>query len=649
MVAIALSLAPGALIVVFGFQAGGFFPGTVALVAVALSLLLVLQVTLARHPFAAISLPLLLAIACLGLFALWTLLSSRWSGAPERALLEYDRALLYLLALVVFGLAGSGATRARWMARGVIAGIVVVCAAGLTSRLAPDLLPVASTIVDERLSFPITYWNAVGLLAALGIVLCFATTSDHREAPAGRVLSAAALPLLGATLLLTFSRGAIAAGVIGVVAVAIVARPRALLSGLLVALPAVGIAVGSTYGATLLASSTPTTAAATAQGHRVAFIVVACVLGAAALRAALVSRLDVRLAELRVPAQLRRPAVLAGAAAAAVTATIVLGLALGGIDAVQRQVDDFAAGDIAPSAEDQRSRLTDVSNNGRIAQWGVALEQHRSEPLHGEGAGTFALAWEQRRPLLMQVQDGHSLYLEVLGELGLVGLALIVGTLMLMLGALLARARGPDRAVFGGLFAAGLTWAVHAGIDWDWEMPVLTLWLFAVGGMALAGRRPAGRSLRRDTRTAVALGVLLLAVLPMQILISERSLREAREAFAQGDCRTAIDRALDASDVLGARADPYAIIGYCDVRLDVPALAITALEKAVQRDPHNWELRYGLAIARGAAGRDPRPAARSAAALNPREPLAALAVRRFDTDDPRTWRRRALTARLPSD
>ncbi|MDQ3276500.1 MAG: hypothetical protein M3Q39_16105, partial [Actinomycetota bacterium] len=97
------ALLPGALVVVFGFQAGGFFPGTVALVAVALAIVLVLRLTLAQRPFAGLSLPLAIAGAGLGLFAVWTLVSSVWSEAPGRALLEYDRVLLYLLAFLVLG------------------------------------------------------------------------------------------------------------------------------------------------------------------------------------------------------------------------------------------------------------------------------------------------------------------------------------------------------------------------------------------------------------------------------------------------------------------------------------------------------------------------------------------------------------------
>jgi hypothetical protein len=125
----------GALVVVFGFQAGGFFPGTVALVAVALAIVLVLRLTLAQRPFAGGSIPLAIAGAGLGLFAVWTLDSAAWSQAPGRALLEYDRVLLYLLAFLLLGSLARTVPRVRWAVRGLVAGAFVVCLAGLVSRL----------------------------------------------------------------------------------------------------------------------------------------------------------------------------------------------------------------------------------------------------------------------------------------------------------------------------------------------------------------------------------------------------------------------------------------------------------------------------------------------------------------------------------
>ena len=42
----------------------------------------------------------------------------------------------------------------------------------------------------------------------------------------------------------------------------------------------------------------------------------------------------------------------------------------------------------------------------------------------------------------------------------------------------------------------------------------------------------------------------------------------------------------------------------------------------MRRDPADWEYRYALALVRGAARRDPRPAAADALRLNPKQPEA---------------------------
>jgi hypothetical protein len=98
---------------------------------------------------------------------------------------------------------------------------------------------------------------------------------------------------------------------------------------------------------------------------------------------------------------------------------------------------------------------------------------------------------------------------------------------------------------------------------------------------------------------------------------------------------------------LSVRPEPFEVLAYCDSRLGLHTLAERAMRSALERDPENWELYYGLALVRASAGRDPRPAARRALRLNPRGALAREASRRFRGSDPGTWRKRASGARLP--
>ena len=640
----AFALAPGALVVYLAFNAGGYFPNTQGLVTIALLLALAGWICFAEEPFAGLSPMLALAVGAMAAYAAWTLLSGSWSDSTARATLEFNRALLYLAALALFGLAIRQRPQLQWLVWGLAAGIVVVCAIALTTRLLPNVWPIGFNLAVDRLSYPITYWNALGLLASVGVVFCLQMATRARGPALTRVLGAAAIPLLATTAYFTFSRGAIAAGGIGLVAYLVLARARGTVSGLVAAVPPTVLAVVVAYNAELLATERPTTQAAVSQGHRVAWVLAACVAGAGVARLALL-RLDSRLAR---PRRLVRPGTAVGVAGAALAAGVAVALALGAPGWIERQYDRFT-GDAPVSegtptgATDLRERLTSVSSNGRLDYWGVAIDEFETSNLQGQGGGTFQLAWERERKFPGTVVDAHGLYPETLGELGLVGLGLLAVALLAILAGVAMRIRGDRRALYASLFAAGLAWALAAAVDWHWEMPVVTLWVFAAGGAAIAARarRPSRFAAPAlPIRLALAVPLVLLAAVPYQVLSSQAWLDRANDAFAGGNCAAASDDARSAISALGSRPEPHELLGYCAIRDGRPRQAIDEMQEAIERDPHDWSFHYGLALARGAAGVDPRPQALKARQMNPLEPLAQLAVERFATDRPELWKRR---------
>jgi O-antigen ligase len=131
------------------------------------------------------------------------------------------------------------------------------------------------------------------------------------------------------------------------------------------------------------------------------------------------------------------------------------------------------------------SRLTSVESN-RYAYWRVALDTFADHPLKGVGTAGYRVEWLQRRHFAETVRDAHSLYLETLAELGIVGFAALAA----LFGGVAARIR-PETAVAGAALAA---WAVHAGVDWDWEMPALTLVAVLLAGSVLARAAPRARA-----------------------------------------------------------------------------------------------------------------------------------------------------------
>jgi hypothetical protein len=640
-------LLPGLLTAALALRAGGFFPEMPAALAVAMALLLVGRVTLADRPFAGWSPALAVSAGALALFAGWTLLSELWSDAPMRAMTEFDRALAYVLVL---GFMGSFAARfgdldrvLRWVALAIGA----LAVAALLTRLFPGTFPSSAGRVSSRLAFPLTYWNALGAFCAIGMTLALHCAAGARHGVVARVLGAGVMPVAATTLYFTFSRGGIAAAAIGLIAYIVLVHPRRLPVALLATAPATYLALRAAYDADGLA--TARFAEFPGQARDVALWVGGCALAAMALRA-LGILADRRLDAIRITRG-RRLALLGGLACAALVAIAVVAVA---VDAPQKLDEQRRAflrtgpdgGDASP---DKRDRLTVISANGRVEHWTVALDAFAREPLTGTGAGTFRLEWERERPNDMNVVDGHSLYLEVLAELGWPGLALLLVALVVPLGVAARRLVGPERHAHGAFLAASLALLVHAGVDWDWEMPALFAWFFGAAGLICAARAERVRlgSPARLARVVAALGCLLLAVGPASVIVSQRALDTATRAFKAGDCAVASDGALNSLDALSARPEPFELLGYCDLRAGLDGLAMRAFASARARDPHDWQYAYGQAVANALAGIDPRPMARLALRLNPRDARAQELAAAMRRGGPRRWARAAARARIP--
>jgi hypothetical protein len=629
------------------FNAGGYFPGTTALITVVFALGLVLRITVADRPWEGWSLALALAAGAMALLAAWILASAEWSHSPGRAIVEFDRALLYALALVVFGLFRSRPGDLSLLLRWLTGVLCAVCIVALATRLLPGTFPTSRVIANDRLTFPLTYWNAMGILSALALVLALHVAASAREPAYARVLAAAAAPAAAVTLYFTFSRGGIAAAFIGLAIYAVLGHPRGLLTAAAAMVPTVAYSVHAAYGADLLATVRFDSAAATGQREHVLAVVVICTLTAGAIRA-LTLLADRRLAPVRLPEHRRRAVWTAAGVLAllVVAATVVVADVPQRLDQERRE---FLHGGILPGSGDLRDRLTQTGNNGRLANWRVARRAFAQRPGHGWGAGTYRLLWEEHRaPPPFLVNDGHSLFLETAAELGVPGLVLLAIVLLTPLGVAAARLGGPQRHAYAAFLAAGGALLLHAGVDWDWEMPALFAWFFAASGVVLAAAGgPAAWVPGRLPRLIAALACLLLALTPGLVLASQGPLTRSVRAFKQGDCRTAIDAALDSRDALGDRPEPYEIIGYCDARAGQNTLAVRAMRAAQQRDPRNWQYAYGLAVTQALAGEDPRPAARLARRLNPLGELARALERGMRTASPQQRRRVAARAPVP--
>ena len=230
------------------------------------------------------------AAGALALFAVWTLVSAHWSGAPGRALLEFDRTLLYLAVFVVSGLfaarAGDLAVVLRWTA----AAACGVCLVALATRLAPGTFPTDRPPSHTRLEFPLTYWNSLGALAAIGLVLALHVTSSIRQPAVARVLAAAAFPAVAVCLYFTFSRGGTIAAVFGVAVYLVLGYSRGFVPAFIAVVPTTAFALQRAFDADLLAGARFEQPVAAAQRGDLLTVVVVCALAAGLLRGAAAGR-----------------------------------------------------------------------------------------------------------------------------------------------------------------------------------------------------------------------------------------------------------------------------------------------------------------------------------------------------------------------
>ncbi len=639
---------PSACTAYLAFRSGGYFAGGPAIMAVVLGGALVLRLSLADAPFEGFGAPLVVASVALGCFTAWTLLSTFWSDAPAQALIAFDRALMVWLAVLLFGSLPMNRERLLWAVRVLAATMVVVAVVGLVTRVLPEVLSVPVGFEKNRLGYPLSYWNALGVFVSVALLLCVGLATRREEPLASRALSSAAVPLLAATLYFTFSRGSIAAVLVGLVVFVLISVRREMISSALAIVPPTIVAVILCLGTHALSTAHYADPTGVSEGHRLAWQLIGCVVAAGVLRVLLLP-LDSRLARIEISREQRRRAWIAFAALAAIVVVV------GGIEGsgkITNAFDKFTQTAGVSETGELQKRLTDFNNNGRIAQWKLALDTFADHPLEGTGAGTFARTWAEDSDNALRIVDSHSLYLGVLAELGVPGLIFLLAGLGAILVTTARRVFGPDRVLYAAIFAATLTWALHAAADWDWQVPATGFFIFSLGAMAIAARpgEAAGRlpSISgRFARVVLSICCLALLISPILVAISQGKLDAAVQKFDAGDCAGASRDALSAIHTLSVRPGPYQVLGFCDSFFGQDRLAVAVLETAVARDEGEWESWYGLAFVRAAAGLDPRAAARKAYELAPHEPLTVEGIHLFGNGNPQKWERRAERARLP--
>jgi hypothetical protein len=307
-------------------------------------------------------------------------------------------------------------------------------------------------------------------------------------------------------------------------------------------------------------------------------------------------------------------AVLAAAALAALGTALVL---TGGASRlVGKTYDAFSS---PPAANGQPSqRLLTLSGNFRSKYWRVAWNEYSAHPWLGSGAGTYDLYWNRYRQTIYGARDAHNVYLETLAELGPVGLALLVATLALPFLGLRGSRRDPLLAAAAGAYLAFL---LQAGVDWDWEMPAVTIAGFLCGA-ALLLPRPRTRSLPPPMRWIALAALAALGILTAIAWRGNLESAASADAAAHGRFQTALAEAHTAARLMPWDSEPWRLRGGVQLALGQLRGARADFRAAIAKDPNDWYLWYELA--RASTGRPRQRALARARSLNPIGVMARL-------------------------
>jgi O-antigen ligase len=498
----------------------------------------------------------------------------------------------------------------------VLAGIAIVDVYSLATRLFPTRLGSFDPTAEYRLAAPVGYWNGLGILAVVGLAIAIGLVARGRS-PLTRGLAALTLPIVFTTLYFTFSRGSwLALAAAAVVMLAVDTRRLQLVTVAGVTLVPTAAAAWYATRQAALGTKGAELAAAAHQGRHVAIAVaIAAVAGAViAVAACLVEE---RLAIPQRGRQVYAAVLTTGAVAAAVLGLIHVG---GPAGAAQRAWHSFTTPPTSITAgQSESKRLFSLSSNGRIALWKGALRESSAHPLLGGGAGSYESWWLQHRKVPERVKDAHSLYLQTLAELGPLGLALLALALAVPLAAAIRSRRRPLVPFAVAAYAAFL---LHAAVDWNWQLPGVTLPAVLCGAMVLvAGRTDEEARLGTRVRVGTAGAACAVAIAAFFILLGNVPLTKAGSAADAARWSDSAREARKAARWLPWSAEPWRLIGEADLAVRDRPGARVALRKAISRDPGNWHLWFDLSAAEH--GRAAAQALATASRLNPLSPEIA--------------------------
>jgi O-antigen ligase len=610
-------LAPIALIGALALTGGGFSLSSRHIAGLVVWLIVVGLLVLGAAGRSLLAKPFYWASGLLLGLAIWSAISSLWSGSVELSVTEADRVLVYLgVFLAAFLLAQTTQRRQRF-GEGIAIALALLAILALATRLLPHVFNIAfDESKGSRLQYPLGYWNADAIVFSFAAALSL-WMSRRSLSRALRWFSVGTLPAILLALYFTHSRGGVLTLIVGAGTLIVLSRDRlwylaTLLIAAVMTLPA--IFVIHSYGNLSNNFDFPGLVGQGLKAGAVLLLGIAVTLlafwalrrlergGSPAVKRSLEISRDRR--------------VLGGIAIVGLVLLVVAGILYGGT-----AWHKFTSSDLGTP-----SGLTEASSRGRIQFWDVALEAFGEKPILGHGAGTYQFSWDQLRTLHMANTQAHSLYLQMLDELGIVGGLLALGLVLCLLwvGFTAWRAAGGrERELYAVLLGVSFAFAVGVAYDWFWQLAVIGSVFFMATGILVAGRcgqlwraRAAARARegvavetnaesRRFGLTITGLAVAWLTMLALTgPLLVDHEIHESNNAADVQNLESAVEHADTARSIEPWAATPYLQLGLlAQAKGELPQ-AIDRFGQAIDREDHNWVLYYLRAKAEHQAGQN---------------------------------------------
>lgn len=512
-----LAIMAAAMLVVlyYAFSAGGYFVVKRGYGELAILYLLVMGLIFSLKARGRVDRLGQLEIAFFGTYTAWMLLSAVWSLSPAASITEFNRGILYLAGFLVFFLFMARREWLGWIAALFVVIVTIVAIDGLLLKVAPDFMAdffnigdlvkqiIAATGATEeaaklqaiflkmdnfqtnRLSYPLTYWNAMVLLMIMAVPLALRGAADRMKPLFIRCFYAAVQVLFLAVVFFTFSRAGYLLAVFIAAAYTLMASERlrtALHAGLLAAWVMILVVLTRQFLPAMIASQ-PSIDDRVSQGHSLGIVILVLLAAAVALQV-VVARLERQVTV--GPETARKIGIgLAGLSVVAVIAGFGLITVSSGGPIAWLQDQFSGASQKTEAVATAEERIFSLQSE-RYDEYKVSLKTLAGAPLLGTGSGTWESGWLKERPYEIKVRDGHSWFFDSMAELGLIGTLLLVGFVVVFVMAskrdmkLLGRTR--DRDLYAAVLAACAAMLLHSTIDWHWEMPVVTLPFFMFAG-----------------------------------------------------------------------------------------------------------------------------------------------------------------------